>query len=551
MVQSMSTLTRLANLAWVAANSDGHRRFHAALAEPEKTQRDLLDSLVQRNAATAFGRMHGFGEIRTVEEFQERVPLSTWDDYEPWVDRIAAGEEHVLTRAPVRILELSSGSSAAAKRIPYTADLQRDIRRAVAPWICDVYQQQPELSRGAGYWSITPPALVEERARPSAVPVGFEEDGEYLGGFWKRLAGATLAVPAAVRLVRDIESFRYVTLLFLLRRADLTLFSVWHPSFLTLLLGFLPGFWEALLRDVEHGTITPPSPLSEKARAALGRHPALPGRAAELERLGPDSPGLLWPNVAHISCWGDAHAALHLPEVQRLFPAAAVRPKGLIATEAFVTIPYAGRHPLAIRSHFFEFLPEGDKGRVCLAHELETGDVASVVVTTGGGLYRYRLQDRVAVDGFVGPTPSLRFLGKEGHVSDLRGEKLHESFVAGALARTFENLRLSPRFALLAPGDAADPPGYTLYVELPDRGALPVRFPEVLATALEAELAANPHYRLCVSLGQLAPARAHLIARDGVARYLERCRGRGQRLGDVKPLALSNEAGWSRVFGVE
>jgi hypothetical protein len=163
-------------------------------------------------------------------------------------------------------------------------------------------------------------------------------------------------------------------------------------------------------------------------------------------------------------------------------------------------------------------------------------------VTTGGGLYRYRLEDRVAVDGFVGPTPSLRFLGKEGHVSDLRGEKLQESFVAGALARTFESLRLSPRFALLAPNDETNgPPGYTLYVEVPEP-------PPDLAAALETELAANPHYRLCVALGQLAPAKVFRIEKDGVARYLEHLRGRGQRLGDIKPLALSPETGWSRVF---
>ena len=194
-------------------------------------------------------------------------------------------------------------------------------------------------------------------------------------------------------------------------------------------------------------------------------------------------------------------------------------------------------------------LPEGSGGKVCLAHELETGDVASVVVSTGGGLYRYQLQDRVAVDGFVGPTPSLRFLGKEGHVSDLRGEKLHESFVTGALARTFESLRLSPRFALLAPADKTEPPAYTLYVELADGGSLPASFVDDLAKALETELSANPHYRLCVALKQLAPARVYLIEKDGVARYLERCRGRGQRLGDIKPLALSAEGGWGEVFG--
>ncbi|MFL6193065.1 MAG: GH3 auxin-responsive promoter, partial [Thermoanaerobaculia bacterium] len=64
----------------------------------------------------------------------------------------------------------------------------------------------------------------------------------------------------------------------------------------------------------------------------------------------------------------------------------------------------------------------------------------------------------------------------------------------------------------------------------------------------EAELAANPHYRACVALGQLAPARVRPIQGDGFARYARRCRERGQRLGDVKPLALSPIPGWAPFF---
>src|SRR6202030_1408497 len=97
---------------------------------------------------------------------------------------------------------------------------------------------------GSAYWSVTPLALAPETAlagcepgpagseaaperasagagrtsRAAAVPVGFADDGEYLGGFMKRLVDATLVMPGAVRLARDVESFRYLTLLFLLRR---------------------------------------------------------------------------------------------------------------------------------------------------------------------------------------------------------------------------------------------------------------------------------------------------------------------------------------------
>ena len=71
---------------------------------------------------------------------------------------------------------------------------------------------------------------------------------------------------------------------------------------------------------------------------------------------------------------------------------------------AIVTIPFAGRHPLAIGSHFFEFIDANGCAR--LAHQLERGVDYTVVVTTGGGLYRYRLADRVSVDGWCAATPS-------------------------------------------------------------------------------------------------------------------------------------------------
>jgi hypothetical protein len=498
----------LKNLPWLAANLPGYFRFNQALGKPEAVQRFLLRRNLRANADTAFGRSIGFASIRTAEEYRERVPLMAGDDLAPWVDRIAAGEPCVLTRSPVRTLEPTSGSSAAAKLIPYTPTLQHEIRRAVAPWIVDLYAHRPRLALGTAYWSITPLALEEDRPA-GAVRVGFEEDSEYLGGFWSRLVDATLAVPGSVRHLRDPDAFRYATLKYLLMRRDLTLISVWHPSFLLLLLEALPRFWDALVRDV--------------------------GRT-ELGTLSPDVPTRIWPKLGLISCWGDSHAALSLSELARAFPGVEIQPKGLIATEGFVTIPFRGAWPLAVRSHFFEFLPEnGSDPR--FAWELEEGQVYSVVLTTGGGLYRYRLQDRVRAQGFVERTPSLRFLGKEGHVSDLRGEKLHESFVAGILARVLSGI--NSQFAMLAPDSDS---GYVLFLETDTAP------PAGLAERLDDELSANPHYRLCRALGQLAAVRIQRLEPGAFARYLHRCRQLGQRWGDVKPLALSPLPGWGETL---
>jgi hypothetical protein len=51
-------------------------------------QRAMLRKLLARAAATAFGRRHGFAAIRSVEEFQARVPLTDYDAF--WRDHMAA-----------------------------------------------------------------------------------------------------------------------------------------------------------------------------------------------------------------------------------------------------------------------------------------------------------------------------------------------------------------------------------------------------------------------------------------------------------------------------
>jgi hypothetical protein len=535
----MSVAASLAGTAWLASNAAGYWRYRRALGNPAATQEAILAQYLRANADTRFGRRHGFDSIRSVESYQARVPLSSYADFSESVDEIARGEPGVLTRDEVRTLGLSSGSVSAAKRIPYTNELQDEFRRAIAPWVADLYGRDPALAAGCSYWSITPVAT-DRAVATAAVPVGFEEDSEYLGARWKWLVDATLAVPGAVRFIRDIEAFRYVTLLFLLRRPDLRLVSVWHPSFLTLLLGALPHHWDSLLEDVRRGTVNPPTAVPPiVAKNLETRLRPSPRRADALKDVGPRDCSGIWPGLRLVSCWADGHAGLYLGEVRTLLPRVRIQPKGLLATEAVVTLPFRGLTPLAIRSHFFEFLHDG---RAWLPHELVAGPVYSVVVTTGGGLYRYRLEDRVEVDGFVERTPSLRFLGKEDHVSDLCGEKLSETFVAGALAEACESAGTVPRFALIAPDLTNQPPGYTLYLESDAQPSA------ALGRKLEELLSCNPQYRYCRSLGQLAPVRVFHTPTPMFPLYLQRCRDMGQRVGDVKPLSLSSRAGWSDVF---
>src|SRR5262249_30868109 len=159
--------------------------------------------------------------------------------------------------------------------------------------------------------------------------------------------------------------------------------------------------WERLLHDIHCGT---PGLLSSS-----------PQRARELSAADPHEPETLWPELRLISCWADAAASLAAADLQKRFPRTLLQPKGLIATEAFVTLPFDGQHPLAIHSHFFEFIDGA--GDVRPIEALRDDEEYEVVVTTGSGLWRYRLGDRVRVTGWVEKTPSLKFLGRSGNVS--------------------------------------------------------------------------------------------------------------------------------------
>ena len=82
--------------------------------------------------------------------------------------------------------------------------------------------------------------------------------------------------------------------------------------------------------------------------------------------------------------------------------------------------------------------------------KLEEGKIYSLIVTTGGGLYRYELRDRVELTAYYRDVPSLRFLGKEDNVADHFGEKLNETFVTTCMTTVFERHGIEPQFAMVA-----------------------------------------------------------------------------------------------------
>ena len=548
-------LPLFANNLWQAFCMRAWYQFRRAVVKVEQVQRRILRNYLIANQNTDYGRRFNFASITSVESFQKKVPITTYEDYLGLIEAIGEGQPKVLTADPVMMLEVTSGSTSPSKLIPYTQSLRSEFQRAIAAWIVNLFRHNPDLKKGPAYWSITP--LIEGRkTTPGGIPIGFEEDSAYLGLWGKRLVDAALAVPNDVKDLQDVRTFRYITLLFLLRQPTLRLISIWNPTFLSLLLAPLSKWWRALIKDIANGTLSPPSSLDSDLRQALLRRlPPDPHRASILASIQPDDCQAIWPHLSLISCWMDGPAAPYAEALRTKFPNIFFQGKGLIVTEAFVSFPMIGVRGsvLAATSHFFEFLPvdaqtlSPSSMQPRLAHQLEKGQAYSVVVTTGGGLYRYNLHDVVKVVNHFAQAPCLQFLGKGDKVSDWFGEKLHEQFVANVLEDLFCEHGLSPIFAMLAPDDNQKDFHYTLYLELPSNQRARDGLAD-LALNLDQKLRRNFHYDYCRKLGQLADLEIFWIDQGAMEAYLHACQVQGQRLGDIKPSPLQKTTGWGNYF---
>jgi hypothetical protein len=439
----------------------------------------------------------------------------------------------------VKSFALSSGSTSASKLIPYTPALLREFQRSISPWLVGMFLEAPGILAGNSYWQISPVATPTSQT-PGGIPIGFGADTEYFGARRAALVRATLAVRESVSDLR-MEEFHFESLRQLLACRNLRFISVWNPSFLTMLIADLMRL---------------SGPLLERLRLD-----GLEARALELDTLfrsradlfsvdadGRTLPEAVWPELRLICCWTDAEARDAASRLRDLFPRIAIQPKGLIATEGLMSFPWrAAGNCLAITSHFFEFAQpdsEGDQSALKLAHELEIGRRYSILLTTSGGLYRYRIGDVVEVVGHIGQCPLLEFKGKEDGVVDLVGEKLNAMHVARAAQEVFVRFAFNLRFWMLAPARSQTSRCYVLYLQSDS----PV--PSAALTAFEAALKENFHYNYARCLGQLGPLQLFLIdpASDPEADYLTACAARGQRIGDIKRHCLDRYDGWSGVF---
>lgn len=419
--------------------------FIDACKNPEKIQRELKDRII-RNSNIPFPE-----EVKTYQDY--------------------AGNSE-LTKEKVLFFETTSGSTGKKKEIPYTKSLLKSFENMFLLWAHDlVFHSGLKFKSGKFFMSVSP-----------QIGESSTDDRKYLSPFLSVLLSPFLVSNPNEHKGKDPEEFFTKVSHDFLHHRNLEVISIWSPTYLLSLLGFM-----------------------EKHRSELGME------GSSLEEI--------WPELKLISCWTHAQAARSAEYLSTEFPNVRIQPKGLLSTEAPVTIPWSeanGCIPL-VTDTYLEFL-EGDK--LLGVHELELNKRYIVITSQNNGFLRYNTMDEVLVTGFYHRVPVLEFTGRKGLTTDLAGEKLSE----GLIRELFQEMK---SHFLVVPDDSGKLPGYNIYAEDSE-------------FQWEKKLKEVHHYDLARKLGQLNEVR--IIQVSGLSDlYLKFFQEQGMNLGDIKERILISD----------
>lgn len=508
-------------------------RYIAGANRGRAVQRRLLLEKVGQATNSDFGRHYGFSAIRDIATFRQQLPITTYEDYRPFINRVMQGDIEAMFAPKTRVLmfAMTSGTTSEPKRLPVTERFYHEYRHSWQLWGTGVYRDHQSLLKRqtlqlSSDWQLEP--------TPSGAPCGNISGLAATSRpfYMKRI----FALPSAIIQIRDFSAKHYTALRIGMASDNVGMLITANPSTLIEFARRASADAESLIRDMFDGGVNANIDVPDKVRKALKRK-LRPNRARarQLEQLiestGELAPKDFWPHLTMVATWTGGSVGVYLPQLEQHYGNVAIRDHGMSASEGRMSIPLADGTPdglLDYAHHFFEFIPEEEHDSpdptVLEAHELEPGRNYFILLTTSAGLYRYDIHDMVRCTDFIGEMPVLRFLNKGRHFSSITGEKLSEHQVVLAVQKSFAELGLPPCTFTLAP-TMGEKPRYELLIESGPH----LKYAQKLAQVVQRHLAeVNEEFAdKCLS-GRLEPIAVHEIpAGTWAAMRANRSRARG------------------------
>lgn len=546
---SKLTLSGQMNMKGYAEGGPVYDSMVEMTKDPMRYNTELLMRMLDDNKDTEYGRKYGFADIKSVAEFQERVPLTTFDDYAGYVYRMTEGGESGLISAyNIAHYAKTSGTMGNPKRIPvsdramgvmnrYNMQLRTKVicdaigfEWANPPYLNLIESQLTTLKNGATYGAI------------SAKVIG--QMGDYL---------PMLMTSPLEALVPDPKTnTRYLHARFALMNPEITSMGFSFSSILLELMQYIESEWEMLVDDIEKGTIDESVKMPADVRASvLGKIQPMPERAAQLREIfsqGFDEPIMpkIWPNLTIFSGVATGGFATYYNKLRQRYAGDGVRLfyVGLNASEGILSVPMDVDCPDSVLipdSVFYEFIPidSEDPGDIVTIDGVEVGKTYEIVITNQSGFYRYRIRDAVKVTGMYNNTPMIQFQYRIDQTISVLGEKTTELVLRGVAERVERELGYSMEdFSVFGDVDSV-PMRYVMLME----ATLPEGLdPGAVAAELDKGLCeGNPSYGDKVAKGMLDHLRLLFLQPETYLLYRDVMISKGAASAQLKPPRILNE----------
>ncbi|SDX37906.1 GH3 auxin-responsive promoter family protein [Flavobacterium degerlachei] len=97
------------------------------LKYPNEVQEELLMNLIQSSKNTILGKKYDYATINSYATFADRIPISSYEELQPLIERTRKGEQNVFWETPIKWFAKSSGTTdAKSKFIPVSNEALED-----------------------------------------------------------------------------------------------------------------------------------------------------------------------------------------------------------------------------------------------------------------------------------------------------------------------------------------------------------------------------------------------------------------------------------------
>jgi hypothetical protein len=360
-----------------------------ALANPEKRQEQLLGEILRRHVSTAFGKKHGFGDIRSIRSFQARCQARGYDYFKPYVDDIVEGNRHALSNSKLVALAHTTGTTGKPKLIPVTPEIAKTYSMALLRTTGHFIAEDPVRNAGVirGTWLYLPAPAVLRNV--GGVPVG------YITGL--------MALPSAAQAWQYLFQSKYYTPLHLAKLGMEKQFDAVTRECTGKNLTMVVGTTPVAVTLLEH---------MARARGARGIHELFP--ALRFAIFSGVSPKYYEPRIRRILGRDFAFREVYAAS------------EGMLAAQLS---PQPGLTPLH-DDVFFEFIPMANPAERLLLHEVKKGVDYRLIITSHNGLYAYDIGDVVR---FLDVDPPRIEVVYRTNAMDIAGEKVTPAQVLAAI----------------------------------------------------------------------------------------------------------------------